>query len=117
MSRIEILLIHGRDGMIQELQSTGHAPVAGSSSLACGLVSSAVRSFGRLLANHPKLQTGLKLDGPGHFELRIGEIPPDLTLWYGGVCDLLKKNLSDAQADFPEFMHIELRNKDLEQEI
>ena len=109
MPRIEIVLIHGPDGLIHVLQSIGHAPRSGSASLACGLVSSSLRSFGRLLAAIVDLPLRVKIEGPGKFELELGEIPPELAEWYSGLCDMLERNLGDAQADFPQHIHIELR--------
>ena len=117
MSRIEILLVLGPNGLIRRLTSVGHASLTNGFRPACVLVSAALRSFGRLLGEKSGVPVQVKIDGPGHFELKLNSVPQELGLWYGGVCDLLKKNLEDAQTDFPGQIHIELRNIELEQEL
>lgn len=115
MSFIRIVLQKSRDDLIVGLSSTGHALRGSGTSLACGLVSSSLRSFARVLSEAKDFPVQLKLSGPGHFELRVGSLQPEFKDWYRGLCELLYRFLQDAQVDFPDQIKIELQT--LKQEI
>ncbi len=107
-SIIKIRVRTDRNGIVTQLVSTGHAPLESQAfSPACAAVSSALRSFARLVIE----TSGIELCGhaahAGSLELKFGKTSKEVRPWLRGACDLLLRELNDAASEADGLIEIE----------
>jgi len=99
---IHVRLERAQGGCIVSLHAVGHARAQGGVSLACGIVSSALRAFGSWVLS----QDGLMPDGaaqePGVFEMRIRVMRDSCRQQLAGASGFLIQELRTLCADFPD---------------
>jgi hypothetical protein len=96
------------DGCVVAINAAGHAQLRGEQSLSCGIVSSALRSFGLWVLDQPGLLPQGNASQPGDLFLQIRRLgsppagqfsaPIEKLL---GASQLLVRLLEDLQREFP----------------
>jgi len=94
------------DGYLSHVSSKGHAPMVHGTSLACGIISASLKSFGITLAKNPFMKVEAKSDGPGDLEITLGVVPKNQQNWFRGVQDSFLQTLEICQIEFTEQIQI-----------
>lgn len=112
MIRIEVRL--DRNGLVRQIESSGHAGRFPGADVACGIVSHVLRGFGRTVAARSAIPVDGMVPRPGRFGMVVGEIPETEQPWYRGVCDVLIQWLRDFREDFSGQVDMNIINSEQE---
>lgn len=106
---IRVSLSLDGDGILRALRSSGHGDSGpGGESLVCGIVSAALRSYGKLLAREPGIKVEGHSLGRGNLEFELLEINVDRKEWLKGMQAFLLSTLDDAGKEFPGELLVEI---------
>lgn len=94
------------DGFVSRVTSKGHAPKSDGTSLACGIISASLKSFGLTLAKNPFIKVEAKSSGPGDLDLGLGKVPKEQLNWFRGVQEHFFQTLEICQLEFEDQIQI-----------
>jgi uncharacterized protein YsxB (DUF464 family) len=109
---INIGITRKPNGFVTKVTSVGHAQSNGGVSLACGIVSASLKSFGLTLAKNPLIKVLANSTGPGDLEIRIGHIPDDQQNWFRGVQEHFFQTLDICSLEFDNQIQITWKDKE-----
>lgn len=105
---IRIAIDRRPDGTFSMISSKGHGRIENGSSLVCGIVTAALKGFGRTLTLESGFEISGQTGGPGDLVMKITRVPAERLQWVLGVQDLFLGILTDARQDFPEELKIQI---------